>query len=112
LVSYRNGLARLPPRKVRQKGKERAKKEELDPSSDDDATDTPKSPETTENEDTAEVEADDEGQVECAKARAIMNANIGACHVKLVSHFASSLEFAWKLAPGRPQGGSEILHGR
>jgi len=86
LVSYRNGLARLPPRKVRQKGKERAKKEELDPSSDDDATDTPKSPETTENEDTAEVEADDEGQVECAKARAVMNANIGACHVKLGDH--------------------------
>jgi len=87
-VSYRTGLARLPPKKAQQKGKEKAKREELEPSSDDEgeATDTPKVPKVPESEDAEEVEFHDEGQAECAKARAVLNANIGACHVQLGDH--------------------------
>jgi len=88
LVSYRTGLARLPLRKDRGKGKEKEKTEELDPPSEEEgeAADKPKDPETRESGDVEDIESNDEDQVECAKARAIMNANIAACHVKLGDH--------------------------
>jgi hypothetical protein len=100
LVSYRTGLARLAPRKGPGKEKEKPKTEELDPPSDDEgeAIDRPQDSAIHESEDVEELEWNDEGQAECAKARAVMNANIGACHVKLVSFFALPLEFTWNLA--------------
>lgn len=79
LVSYRTGLARLPPR---QKRKDKERKEEPDLSDDEKET-------TYKSEDSGIHESgdkDDEDQTECAKARAVMNANIGACQVKLGDH--------------------------
>jgi len=69
-------LACISPRKSRGKGKEKETLESEPPSDDE-----------------GEV-----GQAEFAKARAVLNANIGACHVKLVSHCALSLNFTWNLA--------------
>lgn len=85
LVSYRTALACLPVRKGRGKGKET---QERNPPSDDEeeGTDIPKETEIRESE---ELESNDEGQAEYAKARAVMNANIGACHVKLVSQLCA-----------------------
>jgi hypothetical protein len=90
-------LACLPLRKSRGKGKEKETSPlGREPPSDDEGepTDVPKVTEIIETEDTEEVaESNEVGQAECAKARAVLNANIGACHVKLVSHFALSLKF-------------------
>ena len=100
LVSYRTGLARLPTRKEAGKGKEKEEREELGPLSGDDEEETAerwKDSGTGERVDVGE-ESNDKGQAECARARAIMNANIGACHVKLVSHFTFYQSLIWKLA--------------
>jgi hypothetical protein len=94
-------LACLPLRKSRGKGKEKETSLGREPSSDDEGepTDVPKVTEIIESEDAEDVaESNEVGQAECAKARAVLNANIGACHVKLVSHFALSLKFTWNLA--------------
>jgi hypothetical protein len=90
LVSYRTGLSHLPPRREHktEKGKERAK-EVGDPSSDEEedanAEQESSESEAQENEVTGEEMPIAKILAECAKARAVMNANIGACHVKLVS---------------------------
>jgi hypothetical protein len=97
MASYRAGLAQLPPRTDR--GKEREETGE-DPPSDDkgEANIGPDDSERHEHEEVGEVESNDEGHAECAKARAVMNANIGACHVKLVSHSLLVPEFTQNLA--------------
>lgn len=97
LVSYRTGLARLPARKEAGKGKEKEGREELDLLSGDDEEERCKDSGTGERVTVGE-ESNDKGQAECARARAVMNANIGACHVKLVSHFTFYQSLIWKLA--------------
>lgn len=88
-MSYRTGLAQLPSRK--ETGKEKEKAEGLVQSSDEEEDTTvrsqePEAHETTFQEDVLHIS---EVQAECAKARAILNANIAACHVKLVCIFQS-----------------------
>lgn len=98
MASYRTGLAQLPPRTAR--GKEREETGEHDPPSDDEgeAKVRPDDSERRESEEVGEVESNNEVHAECAKARAVMNANIGACHVKLVSHSLLVPEFTQNLA--------------
>ncbi|KIM84615.1 hypothetical protein PILCRDRAFT_818194 [Piloderma croceum F 1598] len=86
LVSYHTALACLPPRKSR--GKEKETTVEREPSDDEgESTDVPNVTEIIGSEDAEEVaESNEVGQAECAKARAVLNANIGACHVKLGDH--------------------------
>ena len=79
LVSYRTGLSKLPARKgiAKGRGKEKATDD------DDDANSAGKSkPDPDQNDEVQPISAI---EAECAKARAVLNANIGACHVKLVS---------------------------
>jgi len=88
LVCYRNALAKLPPREEEPdapgagKGKERQASpplgdgvdtttSDMGESDSKEATKTPLRPPMTQQE------------VECAKARSVINANIAACHVKL-----------------------------
>jgi hypothetical protein len=112
LVSYHTALACLPPRKSR--GKEKETTVEREPSDDEgESTDVPNVTEIIGSEDAEEVaESNEVGQAECAKARAVLNANIGACHVKLVSHCALSLKFIWNSLPGRSQRSSQVMHRR
>ncbi|KAJ7102207.1 TPR-like protein [Mycena belliarum] len=76
LVAYRAGLGRLP---------KKAKPEVRPPTEDEDDI-----PSTEESTDTAAAKVDQVAltpeEVECAKARAVLNANIGACYVKLDDH--------------------------
>ncbi|KAJ7357080.1 TPR-like protein [Mycena albidolilacea] len=83
LVAYRAGLGRVPKRQKPEKQPETHSEDDVD----DDPTPSQEDP--TENSPKEEVPMTDE-EIECAKARAVLNANIGACFVKLVS-FASSL---------------------
>ncbi|KAJ6509252.1 TPR-like protein [Mycena vitilis] len=77
LVAYRAGLGRVPKRR----------KLEIKPAADDADDDAPTSP--TDNQDSAPKEEEvplTPEELECAKARAVLNANIGACFVKLDEH--------------------------
>ena len=109
LLAYRNALARLPRRKresTKSKGKRRATPDANDddesrsasPSAkrDDDKGTSTKEKDVSDDEDEGQEEDDEpeddadpvpeEMRAECAKARAVLNANIGACYVKLVCH--------------------------
>ncbi|KAJ7900048.1 hypothetical protein B0H14DRAFT_2331670, partial [Mycena olivaceomarginata] len=79
LVAYRAGLGRVPKRQKPEKQPENH--------SEDDADDdpTPSQGDLTESSPKEEVPMTDE-EIECAKARAVLNANIGACFVKLDDH--------------------------
>lgn len=93
-------MACLPLRKSRGKGKEKETTLEREPPSNDEGepTDVPNVT-VIESEDAEEVaESNEVGQAKYAKARAVLNANIGACHVKLVSHYSLSLKSNWNLA--------------
>ncbi|CCL98973.1 uncharacterized protein FIBRA_00981 [Fibroporia radiculosa] len=90
LVAYRFALGRLPKRNPRtqkgsgvgDKGKERE-----DPLDDDDGFDTPGKPADPPKEDEfVEPQPPSGLELECAKARSVINANIGACYVKLGDH--------------------------
>ena len=96
LATYRSGLGRLPKRRPlkSEKGKER---EVVDMDGDEEDGGARKGAEL-ENEDKEEkgkgkeVEEEQpvqtpslEAELECARARSVMNANIAACYVKLVS---------------------------
>lgn len=91
LVSYRTGLAYLPPRREYGKEKGKGRATEVDRLSDDeeDTIPEPVNSKSQENEVVGEELPVNNTLAECAKARAIMNANIGACHVKLVSFLGS-----------------------
>lgn len=86
LVSYRTGLAQLPARKEQLKGKGKEKiHEESDMSSAGENADTnAQGKNIAETEDVSGAEAVNPIEAECATARAVIQANIGACHVKLV----------------------------
>ncbi|TRM61480.1 hypothetical protein BD626DRAFT_78567 [Schizophyllum amplum] len=105
LVSYRNALGRLPkrPRSAKEKGKSRAVPDDEKAGSssppakkdDDDEENTPADGKTGNGEEKEEDEDDDEDGDEsvpeelrhdCAKARAVLKANIGACYVKMGDH--------------------------
>jgi len=90
LVSYRTGLSQLPPRREHktEKGKERAKEVDLssDEEEDGNAEQESSESEAQEKEVTGDEIPIDKTLAECSKARAVMNANIGACHVKLGDH--------------------------
>jgi len=88
LVSYRTGLAHLPSRKEPRKEKGKGKATEVDLLSDDEE-DTPAELENSEaqgKEGVGDEQPVSQTRIECARARAVMNANIGACHVKLGDH--------------------------
>ena len=81
LASYHSALGRLPKRKAidlrANKGKQRETVDDIE--KEDNSDDAKPEPEP---EPLAEPTALD---IQCAKARATLNANIGACYVKLVS---------------------------
>lgn len=75
LVSYRTALSRLPMRK----------KQSVSPDSlQDDGSDEGARSSSSEVPAQEEVNTPTELEAECCKARAVLNANIGACLVKLV----------------------------
>ncbi|KAI8980667.1 TPR-like protein [Trametes punicea] len=84
LASYRAALGRLPkrsePARIDDKGKARA----TDESDDDEAPE--KDSQRPESTPMAQQESLTGVQLECAKARAVLNANIGACYMKLGDH--------------------------
>ncbi|KAJ7706475.1 hypothetical protein B0H17DRAFT_919415 [Mycena rosella] len=76
LVAYRAGLGRLPK-------KAKPASQPLVDDDDDGAPPTPEADNTAAKDDEVVMTAE---ETECAKARAILNANIGACFVKLDDH--------------------------
>lgn len=89
LVSYRTGLSKLPARKERDKAKGKGKAVDADenPPSDDEGEPAGESKSVPDQSKEVEVEEPVSAiEAECAKARAVLNANIGACHVKLGDH--------------------------
>lgn len=93
LASYRAGLGRLPKRKAASSGgppsQDKGKgRDEGPPDSDEDAEGASEGPAPAQGDVAPEAAAEQppsELELECARARAVMNANIGACYVKLVS---------------------------
>lgn len=84
LVSYRTALAHLPSRKEPATKKKKDRK--VSSPSDDEADTAANEPTVQDSEkDTTEELPRDELEVDCAKARSIINANIAACYVKLAS---------------------------
>ena len=117
LVAYRSALGLLPRRAVaptqnKGKAKERAADAPEASSSSMDALDTADRVEGSSN---AEAEVTQEPALspleeECAKARAVLNANIGACYVKLASSsYAPTLELA-NTSTGRMDRGCERMY--
>jgi hypothetical protein len=91
LVAYRRALARLPKRPVAdssasRKGKARESDDPLDTSEGDVVNEQLK-----DAPDEMPHAEPPEQQTQCSKARAILNANIAACYVKLVSTIEASL---------------------
>ncbi|TFY64213.1 hypothetical protein EVG20_g6029 [Dentipellis fragilis] len=88
LITYRRGLARLPqkPKAAQDKGKGKAKErlEEFQDARPPDGTED--QPSETEVEPVEPVEPPSALEVEMSKARAVLSANIGACHVQLGEH--------------------------
>ncbi|THH21475.1 hypothetical protein EW146_g79 [Bondarzewia mesenterica] len=88
LIAYKRGLGRLPKRK--DAAKENAKGKGREVPDDDDERDSASSRETPaaqpDEGDQPETISTTPLEAECAKARSILNANIGACHVKLGEH--------------------------
>ena len=91
LVKYQSGLGRLPKRPAKRKPKPAPlDREPGGPEADEDSSEAgPSVPSRREESEEDKEEAPPEEpkglDLECAKARAVLNANIGACHMKLVS---------------------------
>lgn len=88
MVKYQSGLGRLPIRPAKRQSKPApldrdgtdSDAEEVGPSS---STSKPKL--EPDGDEEASLDVPLQGlDLECAKARAVLNANIGACHLKLV----------------------------
>ncbi|KAJ7130079.1 TPR-like protein [Mycena crocata] len=77
LVAYRTGLGRLPPRKQEPSPAIIEDEDDISAHDEPEASTAPK-----EDEDVSMTAE----ETECAKARAVLNANIGACFVKLDDH--------------------------
>ena len=92
LASYKSAVGRLPKRRVVEpKATQSDPEQEADETQDVNGTDE-KGKQKDEDKDVDEPEPVvlTGLQLECAQARAILNANIGACHVKLVSRVLST----------------------
>ncbi|KAF7971826.1 hypothetical protein HWV62_19831 [Athelia sp. TMB] len=86
LVSYRTALAKVPPREEENTASsDKGKKRQATPPSDNEAATAPKNLEGDEAPTTLARLPMTELELECAKVRSVINANIAACHVKLVS---------------------------
>jgi hypothetical protein len=95
LFAYRAGLGRLPPRKGKEKRTVHETSEEFDPQG------GKERPVAVESEEESREERNPSPLEErCMKARSIMNANIGACYVNLVSPSTSSSRNPFNLALG------------
>jgi len=79
LVSYRTALSRLPKR-----NKQTVSPDNLPDNTSDDGSSPNSSKVPPEEEGSEKANIPSELEAECAKARAVLNANIGACLVKLV----------------------------
>lgn len=100
MQSYRKALARLPPRKglphlENRKGKSKVE-QDIDSGPDQQATDGNDAGDEAPHPD-LEPPPLSETEQNCAKARSILNGNIGACHVKLVSSTGSSPQITYRL---------------
>lgn len=85
-ASYVSALGRLPKRRIAEP-KATVPDPEANAGREGGSSDKGKGKEKEEQElDEQELKPLTGLQLECAKARAILNANIGACHVKLVSN--------------------------
>lgn len=83
-ASYVSALGRLPKRRI---AEPKATLPDPEADAEREGGNTDKGKEKVEKElDGQELKPLTGLQLECAKARAILNANIGACHVKLVSN--------------------------
>lgn len=82
LVSYRTALSRLPTRM-----KQSVAPDSLQDDSSDEGARSKLSKVSTQKEDSEQADAPTELEGECAKVRAVLNANIGACLVKLVCEY-------------------------
>ncbi len=132
LVTYQAALGRLPKRKERKKRRADADiLAEEDPRADLPPLRRPGNGNGAQDPDTAEAEAEaknglegdangdekedvvpfSELEQECAKARSILNANIGACHVKLVRKDATHARLCCVyICAGRAQRGCGGLY--
>ncbi len=82
LAAYRSGLGRIPKRK---ENKTRRKPTDAQVDDQDDPGTKGASGGSSDIQEVAAEPEPTELEVECAKTRAVINANIGACYVKLVS---------------------------
>lgn len=82
-ASYVSALGRLPKRRI---AEPKATLPDPDADAEREGGNTDKGKGKKKVEEEQELKPLTGLQLECAKARAILNANIGACHVKLVSN--------------------------
>ncbi|KAJ3555545.1 hypothetical protein NM688_g2517 [Phlebia brevispora] len=88
LAAYRSGLGHLPKRRTKEasladKGKQ---KENLDDLDAEETVDLAEGASTSQDTNVLTEPEPTPLETECVKARAVLNANIGACHVKLGEH--------------------------
>lgn len=85
LSKYKSALNRLPKRPPSSSPLEKERKADIGHNEEKSNEVSNSETETTKEPESEEVVQPLAGlQLECAKARAVLNANIGACHVKLV----------------------------
>jgi len=124
ISSYRTALGQLPSREKRENETDNGKgkgRDGGDSENDDDDHDDDNWPRRTDPEEPATAESavvpegpPTEQDLTLAKTRAVLNANIGACHVKLVCFFENifpghlrnagqrtTIKRLWRLAPKR-----------
>ena len=103
LQSYRNGLARLPKRRCPPAPQSTPRNEQgdLPPAAEGDTSHSPTEIDS-QSASSASPSVDSPLERECAKTRSVLNANIAACHVKLVRvHARSNLKVESILCSGR-----------
>ncbi|KAI0361240.1 TPR-like protein [Trametes cingulata] len=86
LASYRAALGRLPKRREKLHTKDKGKARAEDDAHGDETEEDPEVSAAAEEEDANIIIPDAELDAECAKARAVLNANIAACFMKLTEH--------------------------
>lgn len=113
LATYRSGLGRLPKRRLleSEKGKVR---EAIDMDEDGGEVEDVDADKEDKSGNLKDADADTDtpvqtpslvAELECAQARSVINANIAACFVKLVSTSASTYARICKARIGRMEGG-------
>lgn len=91
LATYRRALARLPRRPVKKVVVVSALDDELDNESSDKTRPTEADTSAADKDTTTILSPPSPLQQQCSKARAVLNANIAACYVKLVSLLMNGL---------------------